>query len=362
MAQTPAHPQPLTHHFTRRRALQVVGTLALAGVLTAGPAACDRPPTGAPTPQGGAPRIRIACLSPGAAATLIDLGVPATDAHHHDAVIVGKHDYDLVLPASVPACGHQDRLDYERLLSVRPTHVIIEWGQRPLPPRLTALAAEQGWTIVPLRMLTIEEIDASIATLHALVARSPELPDPSHPHAGSLAATLEALAPSPAGVAEPSPRVLVLASMAPDLGAVGPGSSHHEVLVRLGARSALLVPPAPATPAPVSAGSWPWASASPWVRLTAEDVLIIAPDAIVLLDPRAVGAPAPAWGEPWGSASPPDAEVERRLGRVADLNGVPAIANGRVAIISEPTTLVPGTPLARFARSLAIVLEVLSSP
>jgi hypothetical protein len=59
--------------------------------------------------EGGLPDQRLVVLSPAVAVMLRDLGLADR--------VVGKHDYDLVLPDTVPAVGHQEALDYEAILA-----------------------------------------------------------------------------------------------------------------------------------------------------------------------------------------------------------------------------------------------------
>ena len=75
-------------------------------------------------------------LSPALAVIVRDLGLEAN--------IVARHGFDIVLDKSIPVAGDQSGLDYEILLTAKPTHVLLEWGQREIPRRLGELMVERG--------------------------------------------------------------------------------------------------------------------------------------------------------------------------------------------------------------------------
>lgn len=285
---------------------------------------------------------RIVALSPAVGVMLRDLGLAD--------LVVGKHDYDMVLGETVPAVGHQEAIDYEALIGVRPTDVVIEWGSRPLPPRLVELAGANGWDVYPVTLLTLDDIAGTLdglAIRYGVVDFSgigsgrgkrpeglgeglPEIPRFEDP-----ARRLEAELPS-AGLARAwSVRgdgfggvgpVLLIGGTDP-VGVLGPGSFHHQILERIGGVPAV-------------------GDGSPWMEMDAEDVLRLAPAGIVLVSPAAGG------GE--GSVDP--LAVGERLGVIGGLD-IPAVRDGRLALIDDPLALVPGTSMARFADLLAGVLE-----
>lgn len=325
---------------TRERRLILVRLLCLAALVLLAPACGpSSPATTAPSPAGQA---RIVALSPAVAVMLRDLGLGDR--------IVGRHDYDMVLPRSVRPVGHQEAIDYEALLACDPTHVVIEWGSRPLPPRLTELAVSERWEIIRVRLLTIDDIARTVDDLAirfgvvnfsgADPSRPPDIPGagpgPMLPRFEDPARRLEIELPSARLARAWSRRgegyaaiggVLLLASTDP-AGALGPGSFHHEILERIGG-----------TPA-ISAGT-------PWMELDAEDVLRLQPGAIVLIAPRAGDVPT----------DPPGVdEVRRRLGRLATLD-LPAVRTERIALIDHPLALTPSTAMAEFADELARILD-----
>ncbi|GAB4384195.1 MAG: hypothetical protein Kow0022_06040 [Phycisphaerales bacterium] len=251
---------------------------------------------------------RLVVLSPAVAVVLRDLGVGDR--------IVGRHNYDIVFP-DLPACGQQGAIDYERLLAVHPTDILIQWGSQPLPERLQVLADRNSWRIHRYELVTLDDIEQAIAELQRLYA-----PDrPGEP----LEASFERALRRRDGL-ERVGRVLLLGAVDPPT-VLGPGSFHAQVLERIGA-----------TPAITSGGLW--------IELGLEDVLTIAPDAIVLVQPRPGGAGVQALG--------PDAVP--LLGSLARLR-LAAIDRGRVAVLDGELYHTPSTAMAPFAEDLARVLQ-----
>ncbi|HRJ50511.1 MAG TPA: hypothetical protein PKU91_08255, partial [Phycisphaerales bacterium] len=96
------------------------------------------------------------------------------------------------------------------------------------------------------------------------------------------------------------------------------------------------------------------ARGGPYQELDIEDVIRLAPDAIVLLRPRGLDAP---------SATGP-LSIERRDQLLGTLAGrpIPAVENGRIAVIDDPLCLLPGSSLVVFADDMARILSQWSLP
>lgn len=253
---------------------------------------------------------RIVSLSPAASVMLRQAGL-------EDAV-VGRHGWDAVLDPGVPTAGDQTGLDYERLAVLDPTHVVIEPGATGIPARLTELAERDGALVVPVRTLTLEDIEGSARAIAGAFGdaapRGRELLDA----AARLGAVRDA---------RPSwGRVLLVVSVSPAIDCLGPGSAHHELLVNAGFTPAL-------------------AEGAPWVTLSVEDVMRLDPAAIVLIQP----------------ASSPDAgsgPIGGRLGGLAG-RGIAAERLGRLVLIDEPLALVPGTNLVEIGGLMREGLDAL---
>jgi len=258
----------------------------------------------APAPAGD-DRPRIVVLSPAVAVILDDMGLAGR--------VVGRHGYDRVLERSIPVCGEQGSINYEALVRAEPTHVLIEWGSRELPGKLTELADRHGWVLREFRMLTLGDIDRAARELSALF--------PGEEPGGRVALFHELVA---GPVPEPrwDGRVLLLMSASPQITALGPGSAHHELLARAGGVPAIV-------------------EGTPYMPMHAEDVLRIAPDAIVLIETGSEGEPVDA-----GS----------RLGAIAGLD-IPAVKSGRVEVVSDPLALVPGTNLVGIGDAMRAAID-----
>lgn len=293
---------------------------------------------------------RVVVLSPGLAQTLRTLNL----AH----LVVGRHAFDEWSDPALPVCGDQTGIDFEKLLLVRPTHVLVQWGKRDLPERLVSLANKQGWVLRDYPLLTLDDVsDASrdVLTMLAIPERARqqklrqaqivegrvEMPDEA---ALTLAAeALKNLAPLPAQ-GRFSGSILLLHSTTPPA-ALGPGSFHHDLLVKLG-----LIPA-------ITQGS-------AYMPLDREDVLRRAPEAIILIQPSRGNEPAAPRGAVMSDGLPrviTGDEAIARLGGLKDLD-IPAIKNRRVALIDEPTALLPGLGLVRVAEAMRLAGEGFAAP
>ncbi len=310
-------------HACPRSILPVLTAILLALSL----AACrEKSPPTAPTsnlppaPARAAPNARLVVLSPALGVICKDLGL--------DERIVGRHAFDIVLDKSLPVCGDQQGIDYEALLAARPTDILLEWGSRPIPERLIALAREQQWAVRNFSMLSIADVIATTDDIDAVFRRqsSPALCGTSGAEPPPFGYWIEEALKPRRGL-EKAGRILLLESLNPPA-ALGPGSSHHELLTRLGAIPAIT-------------------SGKPYITLDAEAILALKPDGIILFAPRPYGFPA-------RPRSPE--EVRELLGRIGTLD-IPAVRDRHLALVDHPLCLLPSTALIDTARETAAILE-----
>lgn len=260
-------------------------------------AACGESPER--PPEAG---VRIATTSPAVGIMLRDFGA--------QGLAVGRSGYDVALDPSLPVVGDAAGIDLERLSAVGATHVYYESGASAVPAGLSELAGGVGFEVRAFELTSLEQLIELAGDVHGLVSSEVEAgPPPAELFGAALAMD--------AGLADAG-RVLLLIPGAP-AAALGPGSVHHAVLVRIGGTPAL------------EAGR-------PYMPLDAEDVLEIAPDAIVLL--------APGKAEDWRTL----------LGPLAGLP-VPAIEGGRVAVLRDEEVLMASTSTLRYAAELRGRLE-----
>lgn len=316
-----------THHFL---AAVLVAVCAISFVAcekkqpTAGTSGTPGAAAASPVTPVSSPTPRIVVLSPALAAVMQDLGL--------EPAIVGRHGWDIALPSSLPVCGDQAGVDLEALLKVKPTHIVIQWGERELPTPLTELARARSWTIINLNPLALDDIVGVTSELNRVFA-----PAIAHQAAGDRAkSTLADLQAACArnGEAAWKGRVLLLAATNP-AAALGPGSWHADVLDRMGGVGAIN-------------------QGKAYQTLDAEDLIRLAPQGIVLIQPRATSEPAMA---PRNIVRDMElAELSKRLGPIANLD-LPAIRNGRVAVVDEPLALTPGTSIIQFRQRLREILK-----
>lgn len=265
--------------------------------------ACDRTPA---PPQPEAREVRLVALSPA-------LGVIVRDLGRAD-LIVGRHTWDMALDPTIPTVGTHDDPDLEALLSLGPTHIIVQEMETRVPQSLRRMAEREGWTIWSYPLLALDDITAAVDGLHLALTDATDSPTTDSPAARLTAAW------APSDDAAGAGRVLILAGVDP-AGAMGPGSFHHQLIERLGARPALT-------------------TGGPWQELDHEDILRLAPDSILLFHPG-------------GDDS---ADALTALGGIAHLD-IPAARDGRVAVITHPLGLLPASSLGEVADQIRAAFE-----
>ena len=285
----------------RRSNRQFIASLA-AGLLAAG---CDRAAPPPLAPQGP----RIVSLSPALSRTCLDLELQAR--------IVGRSDFCTFLPRDIPPVGGLYEIDYERLIRLRPTHVLVQPPAGGLDPHLADLARRYGFVLGQWRLDTIADIDAVIAELPATL-----WPDgPQRRLAEARARTLrqrmtEAL--SPAGDAIFRGRTMLVAHPDPVL-VFGQGTYLDDVLRALGGVNAV--------------------GQRGWAELSLEDVIRLDPEAIVLVQPAEVARPA--------------------TGGLETLQ-IAAARDGRIATLAHPDAHYPSSAVVGVAEALREVLGELA--
>jgi ABC-type Fe3+-hydroxamate transport system substrate-binding protein len=240
--------------------------------------------------------------------------------------VVGRHQWDMVLPDTLPVCGDQNQIDLEALIAARPTHVITQWGQRDLPAAYLDLADRSGWQTHDARLLSLDDIEREVTELGRFLGLDPH--GPMDHMRIRLSQALSRRGPDD-GTFSRAGRVLLLGAVDPPA-ALGPASCHAQALERVGGR-----------PAITEGGAW--------IELDREDLLALAPEGIIAVIPRAPGARV---------TSPFVLTGEAALDRLPLLRGLDlaAVRSGRVALIDDPLALTPSTHIAGFADQVVEVL------
>ncbi len=120
--------------------------------------------------------LRIVSMSPAISRTLIDFGV--------EDKIVGRSAWCASLDPAIPVAGDLYDIDYERLIRLEPTHVLVQPPSTGLDPTLQRLAAERGWIIGRWRFDTIDDIEQMVR----------EVPGVLYPQSGDARAAASARA------------------------------------------------------------------------------------------------------------------------------------------------------------------------
>lgn len=266
---------------------------------------------------------RIVTLAPALTQMVVDLGL--------EQWLVGVSRHDEAAPPGVPVVGDILDLNMEALLSVRPTHVLAMQTREGLPGPLKELA-EQGrfalasWpspqSIEEVGQILLDEREllgegerverASLGAILGVRERAMEVKL-------RMMSRLAQLSRLTASRSSARPRVLLVLGTDP-LGAVGPGTVHHQLLTTVNAINAL-----------EEAGSG-------YVVLEREKLLAINPDVILLLLPGAPGL---------GSL-----EKDARLAVFRGLE-ITAVQKRQIRLVAEPGILLPSSNLDRIAAALA---------
>lgn len=278
-------------------------------------------------------RLRLAVLSPALAVIVRDLGL--------EPRMIARHGYDVWSSSELPVVGDQAGVDYEALIEAAPTHVLTEWGTRPLPPRLESLAKDRGWKVENYSTLTLADLRKTTERIASLDADQPAWD--VHP----LKLAMDRAWSTRAEGLERAGRVLLIISAEPTAASLGPGSAHHEILKLIGGVPAIR-------------------TGLPYQELDAEDVLHLAPEAIVLIRPRVpdreqrrAGDRPRDEGRAAGVRQLDADAIRSELGPMARLP-IPAIRDGKVGMIDDPLALLPSTSLIGFADELASLLRTWS--
>lgn len=260
---------------------------------------------------------RIASLSPAISRTLVDLGLGDR--------LVGRSRFCRAVDPAVPVVGDLTSVDYEILIRLKPTHVLLQPPLAGLDPELAHLARAQGWTLgIWPSLNSIDDIEKLLSELPGTL-----FPEPSAAYrnarrrAAELSRSIEA-ALRPDGSTLFQGRTLILSGLEPIM-AFGHDTYMHDILTRLGARN------------PTNARGW--------VQLSFEDVVRLDPEAIVLvLDTEPTSAPAPS----------------RVLRSLAALN-IAAVREQRLRILAHPDALLPSSGVVEVADAMREVLQQLSA-
>ena len=278
------------------RSLQLtalISTLLLA-------ASCDRPEVAA---AGTAGVPRIASFSPALTSMLVSMGLESS--------IVGRSAFCRVDP-SLPVVGDLHEVDYERLVRLAPTHVLVQSAPDAVDPGLSEVAREHGWHLLASPLEGVDDIRAAYESLPERV-----LTPGSSLHQSCAAVVRRHARDIEAALSDPieelaDERVLILSPMEPPL-AWGSGTWMDDLLAALGGTNAV--------------------QARGWVPLGWEDLIRIEADRIVFVSE---------------SELPPDGTLRSMLARRTGT---------MVQVLVHPEVHLPATSTPEIAAALRTLLS-----
>lgn len=122
---------------------------------------CDQPPTVAPSAT-----PRIASFSPALTSIVQSLGL--------GDFIVGRSAFCRDVDGAVPVVGDLHEVDYETLVRIRPTHVLVQGTKQSIDAGLAAMASDRGWIVEACRVDGVGDIQATYSRLPGLILAADE--------------------------------------------------------------------------------------------------------------------------------------------------------------------------------------------
>jgi len=262
--------------------------------------------------------MRLVSLSPAISRTLIDL--------HLDAHLVGRTPYCDAVDQSIPVVGDLHDLNMELLVRVRPTHVLLQPPAGGVNPALIRIADERDWMLGSWHLDSVDDVRRIIAELPQVIDEGrAEAPPGVADRAETLLAQIDEALTTQAGVFRGS--VLLVFGLDP-VTAFGEGTYLHEVLTALGGTNA------------VSHQGYP--------QFSLEDITRMEPEAVLLVAPRPRGADVE------------DRPARERLGAIGRLD-IPAVHNGRLAVLEHPDGLLPSSGIIGVAKAMNRLLHTMQT-
>ncbi|MEM6855085.1 MAG: ABC transporter substrate-binding protein [Planctomycetota bacterium] len=254
-------------------------------------------------------QLRIVSLAPAITHVLIELGL-------QDA-IVAVGDYDDLAPVNTPSLGRFIDLDLEQLTTLAPTHVLAMTGQAKLPQRVYQMADQGRFVLADTPYPgNVEQVMDSIQQIGQALGRE----ERTSQMVREMRYQLDAFSELTADRERPS--ALMLFSLDP-IYASAPNTVNGELLRIAGGRNVVVETK---VTAPV---------------YDREALRALAPEVIFLMLP----------GDP-----PLDGPDDPRLDSLRGL-GLPAVENGRVYLLNDPTIVHAGPSVVTTAVSMAVALH-----
>ena len=106
-------------------------------------------------------QLRIVSLSPAVSRTLVDLGL--------DETVVGRTPFCDALDAGVQIVGDLHELNYEMLVQLQPTHVLVQPPASGPKPELVAECAARGYDLLTWHLNGLRDIEQMVRGIVQIV-------------------------------------------------------------------------------------------------------------------------------------------------------------------------------------------------
>jgi ABC-type hemin transport system substrate-binding protein len=248
--------------------------------------------------------VRIVSLSPAITRTLADMAVASK--------IVGRTPHCHSIKQSIPVVGDLVNVDYEQLVRLNPTHILVQPPSSGINPHLVEVAREHGWKIVTWKLNTVDDIEQLVRDLPgALFADGTAEMTEASKHAARILNDI-ANAMSPTQTTTFRRKVMIVNSVDPIL-AAGRETYLGDILVSQGGVNAV--------------------SDKGWVQLSMEDAARINPDAIIVINSTGVEGVQNLLGPLW------ETEIKAIIGRL-------------VGVIRHPDAQLPSSAVVEVAADM----------
>jgi ABC-type hemin transport system substrate-binding protein len=250
--------------------------------------------------------LRLVSLSPAISRALVDLELAAH--------LVGRSPFCESVDQAIPVVGDLLNLDYERLLRVQPTHVLVQPPATGVDPNLLTLAARHNWTVATWPLHGISDIDRMLRELPEIIEHEGLPQRSSH-----LRQQMDAVLTCDEQAMSWDRPTMLITSLDP-VGAFGRETYLHDVLVGLCGINAV--------------------TASHYPQFTLEDVVRMNPQAIILVRP----------------GTSPDAPPSAAMRTLMSLD-IAAVRNGRVAVLHDDDAFLPSSSIVNVAGEMRDILR-----
>lgn len=289
------------------RTLSRALTVAIALLLVV-PIACEEPasPRGSQAPE---EPVRIASLVPAVTNMLLELDAPAS------LVAVSNYDTDPRV-ADLPRVGDLLSVDWEQILEVRPTVMVVQQSPDKLPAGLKERADELEIRILSIQLTDLRDIVAALAELGRLF-------DP--PRDAEWTSRFQSALAQHSAPPRTDRVVPVLIALSPDFHFVAGRENYLDDLLDLAGGGNVIPPEMP-----------------PYPSLDDEALLQLRPQRVIVFLPDAT-----------------DAQVQRAEAAFQRLAEVWELPDSALSILSDPYAMVPGWSVTEVLEHFrAAVVEV----